>query len=215
MNTRITMEISNVEKTPSLYEHPAPDCKILQELGDQFLSIGDMTQAQRCYEKAAAVDTDASAPYAGLGTIALQKNLIDDAETAFRVARRLDPFCCKAYEGLGIIAQRKADYERAFEMFLKCLELNSNNLAALLGLFQASSQMGSFAKIIYYLEVYLDMHTDDHSVMFCLATLYVKENLFSKSRTMLLRILELDPDNQDAKNLFEEVEHLLARVKSA
>jgi len=158
---------------------------------------------------------DAAGAYAGLGAVALQKDCIDDAEIAFRVARRLDPRCGKAYEGLGRIAQQKAHYERAFQMYLNCLEIDANNLAALLGLFQTSAQMGSFAKIIHYLEVYLGKHPNDGSVMFSLATLYIKENQFGKSKTMLLKILEFCPDNKDAENLLEEVEHHLAKALSA
>ena len=214
MKSHLETEISDVDNIPSLYENIALDCKTLQELGDNFLSIGDTTSAQQCYEKAAHADVDACGPYVGLATIALQKNLVDDAEIAFRVARRLDPSCCKAYEGLGAIAQKKADYESAFEMYLKCLELNSNNLNALLGLFQTSSQMGSFGKIIHYLEVYLNMHPDDSAVMFSLATLYIKENQLGKSREMLLTILQSNPDNTDARYLIEEVEHNLARTKA-
>ena len=91
-----------------------------------------------------------------------------------------------------MVAQKKNDYEKAFEMYLKSLELDTDNLTALLGLFQTSCQMGSFAKVIYYLEVYLDMHPDDCSVMFSLAALYVKENRFEQSRKTLLNILTLD-----------------------
>ena len=188
------------------------DCQALQELGDNFLSVGDSDQAQQCYEKAAVIDADAPGPYVGLGTVAMRNNLPDEAQLAFRVACRLDPLCSKAYEGLGMVAQQKGNYEKSFEMYLKCMELDTNNLTALLGLFQASSQMGSFAKIIHYLEVYLKMHPDDSSVMFSLATLYIKEDLFDKSKTMLLKILESNPDNKDAAHLLEEVEHNLARM---
>lgn len=195
-------------------DETALDFNALQELGDSFLSVGDNDQAQRCYEKAAILDADEAAPYVGIGTVAMQKNLPEDAELAFRVARRLDPKCSKAYEGLASVAQKNENYEKAFEMYLKCLELDTNNLTALLGLFQASSQMGSFAKIIHYLEIYLDRHHNDSSVMFSLATLYMKEDQFEKSKAMLSKVLTISPDNQDAENLLEEVEQNLARTIS-
>jgi cytochrome c-type biogenesis protein CcmH/NrfG len=75
--------------------------------------------------------------------------------------------------------------------------------------------MGSFARVIYYLEVYLTMHPDDSSVMFSLAALYMKEDNFAKSRDVLLNIIELYPDNKEAANLLEEVEHNLAHLKPA
>jgi tetratricopeptide (TPR) repeat protein len=183
----------------------------LQELGDYYTSVGDYTQAQKCYGKATSLSPDEPGPYVGLGVVDFQKDLLDDAEIAFRVACRLAPDCSRAYAGLAMVAQKKTDYEKAFEMYLKCLELDTDNLTALLGLFQTSCQMGSFAKVIHYLELYLDMHPHDSSVMFSLAALYVKEGCFEQSRKILLDILTSDSENEDAINLLEEVDHNLAQ----
>ncbi len=187
--------------------------EVLQELGDCYTSIGDYAQAQRYYEKAASLGPDEPGPYVGLGVVALQQNLLDDAEIAFRVACRLGPDCEKAYAGLAMISQQRKDYQQAFELYMKSLELNSNNITALLGLFQTSCQMGSFAKIIYYLEIYLKMHPGDTAVSFSLAALYMRDGRLERSKNILLDILTLDPANQDAANLLEEVEHSLAQTR--
>ena len=71
--------------------------------------------------------------------------------------------------------------------------------------------MGSFTRIIDYLNIYLDMHQQDTGVMFCLATLYVKDHQYVRANERLHQILLLEPDNTDAKNLQEEVEHILAQ----
>ncbi|MHC4417466.1 MAG: tetratricopeptide repeat protein [Planctomycetota bacterium] len=183
----------------------------LQELGDYYTSVGDYTQAQKYYGKATSLSPDEPGPYVGFGVVNFQKDLLDDAEIAFRVACRLAPDCSRAYAGLAMVAQKKTDYEKAFEMYLKCLELDTDNLTALLGLFQTSCQMGSFAKVIHYLELYLEMHPHDSSVMFSLAALYVKEGRFEQSRKILLDILTSDSENEDAINLLEEVDHNLAQ----
>jgi len=187
--------------------------EVLQELGDCYASVGNYSQAQQYYEKAAVLSPDEADPYVGLGVVALQKNLLDDAEIAFRVACRLNANCAKAYAGFAMVAQQRADYKQAFEMYLKSLELDTDNLIALLGLFQASCQMGSFAKVIHYLEMYLNMHPGDTSVMFPLAALYMKDGKFEESKNILLNLLSLDENHKDAANLLEEVEHSLAQVK--
>jgi tetratricopeptide (TPR) repeat protein len=186
--------------------------EVLQELGDCYTSVGNYVEAQRCYEKAASLEPDEPAPYVGIGVVALQKNLLDDAEIAFRVACRLDANCAKAYAGLGLIAQQRDDHKHAFEMYLKCLELDNDNLTALLGLFQTSCRMGSFAQIINYLKVYLNMHPGDTSVMFTLAALYTRDGWLSQAKGILLDVLALDENNKDAANLLEEVEHNLAQT---
>ena len=187
----------------------------LQELGDCYASVDNYAQAKLCYEKAANLAPDEPGPYVGLGVVALQENYIDDAEIAFRVACRLDAACARAYAGLGMVAQQRTDYKKAFDMYLKCLEQDQDNMIALLGLFQDSCQMGSFAKVIHYLEVYLDMHPGYTSVMFPLAALYMKDGKFDNSRKVLSELLELDPSHEDAANLLEELEHNNARTTQA
>ena len=187
----------------------------LQEMGDCYASVGNYKLAQKYYEKAAVLSPDAPDPYVGLGVVALQNNQLDEAEIAFRVACRLDANCAKAYAGLGLTAQQRTDYKQAFEMYLKCLELDTENLIAILGLFQASCQMGSFAQVTHYLEVYLNMHPGDTSVMFPLAALYMKDGRFEESKKVLLDVLTLDENHKDAANLLEEVEHSLAQENQA
>jgi len=206
----------DVTQRNSVEEHNSTQhYEVLQELGDCYAFVGNHAQAQQCYEKAASLGPDEAGPYVGLGVIALQKNLLDDAEIAFRVACRLDTNCAKGYAGLAMVSQQREDYQQAFELYMKCLELDCDNIAALLGLFQTSCQMGSFAKVIHYLELYLSMHPGDTSVMFSLAALYLKDNQFEQSRKILLDVLTLDPANKDAANLLEEVEHSLAKTRQS
>ena len=110
-----------------------------------------------------------------------------------------------------MVAQQRADYDQAFSMYLKSLELNADNLTALLGLFQVSCQTGSFSKVIYYLELYLDIHPGDSAVKFSLAVLYLRDERFVEAKKVLMDILVLDPSNEEARNLLEEVEHGMAR----
>lgn len=186
--------------------------EVLRELGDCYTSVGNYVQAQRCYEKAASIGPDEPGPYIGLGAAALQTGRCEDAEIAFRVACRLDPNCAKGYAGLAMVAQQRKEYPLSFDLYMKSLELDTDNITALLGLFQVSCQMGSFAKVIHYLQVYLDMHPGDTSVMFALAALHLKDGRPEECRRMLLDLLTLEPANNDARNLLEEVEHSLVPV---
>ena len=147
----------------------------------------------------------------GLGSIALKNGLLDEAGIAFRVACRLDGNCSEAYSGLALVAQKKTDYKQAFEMYLTALKLDTDNLTALLGLFQTSCRMGSFARVIHYLRIYLEKHPGDTFVMFSLAALYIKDKKLAQARDILRKLLLLDPTNDDAEKLLEEVEHDLAK----
>lgn len=184
---------------------------VVQELGDCFVQVGDYEQAKGCYEQAAVLEPDEAGPYVGTGIIALQQGKLADAEIAFRVALRLDPENSRAYAGQAMICQQQGRMQQAFEFYLKCLDIDSDNLTALLGLFQVSCAMGSFGRVIEYLRVYLQMHPGDTAVMFCLATLYMKDKQNRAARELLTDILTLEPSNTDAVNLLEEVNHRLAQ----
>jgi tetratricopeptide (TPR) repeat protein len=184
--------------------------EVLKELGDCYTSSEEYEKAKLCYEKASNLGPDESGPYVGLGVIAFQNSLLEDAELAFRVACRLDAKCAEAFSGLAMVEQKRQNWEKAFDFYLKCLDIDTDNLTALLGLFQTSCQMGSFEKVIHYLEVYLGMHPADTSVMYTLAALYMKDGRLHESKQILLNMLALDSTNSDAANLLEEVEHNLA-----
>jgi len=206
----------DITQDNSIAEHNSTQhYEVLQELGDCYTTVGSYEQAQRYYEKAASLGPDEPGPYVGLGVVALQKNRLEDAEIAFRVACRLAPDCAKAYTGLAMVCQQRQDYQQAFDLYMKSLELDCDNITTLLGLFQTSCKMGSFAKVIHYLLVYLDMHPGDTSVMFSLAALYVKDGQLEQSKRILLDMLALDPANQDAANLLEEVEHTVTQASQS
>ena len=187
----------------------ADSFELLQKLGDYSISVEDYTAAQHCYGRAAQMAPDEAGPYVGIGVAGLQQDCLDEAEVAFKVAVRLDPKCSKAYSGLAMTAHRMGDCKKAFDMYLKSLELDTDNLTALLGLFQISCQIGSFEKIIHYLEVYLKMYPKDTPVMFTLAVLYMKDDRLKRTRKILSELLEIEPNNRDAINLLEELDHNL------
>ncbi|HSV26302.1 MAG TPA: tetratricopeptide repeat protein [Sedimentisphaerales bacterium] len=187
---------------------------VLVALGDCHATAGNPSPAKECYEQAAELEPDRAEPYIGLGVLALQNEDLVNAEAAFRVAVRLDGCSAKAWCGLGMICQTRQQFAEAQEHYLRSLDKDCDNLTALLGLFQSSCQMGSFSKVIHYLEVYLEMHPGDTAVMFCLATLYVRDGRLQEARKLLWDVLTFSSDNSDAANLLEEVENKLSVRKS-
>ena len=188
----------------------------LKGLGDCCAATGDPSEALEYYRRAAAMAPREPGPYIGLGVVAIQTGQMHEAETAFQAACRLEPACAEAYGGLAMIRHQQQRYSDAFEMYLKCLQLDTDNLIALLGLFQTSCRMGTFAKIIHYLEVYLGDHPDDTAVLFCLATLYARDGRLNQARQTLLNLLAIEPDKTEAIKLLQKIKSALAQpAKSA
>jgi len=187
-------------------------CNILLELADRHAASSDTQLAERHYRAAGALSPTRPEPYLGLGAMALQGGQFEHAREFFETARDIQPRCAEAYGGLAIVHQHRRDYAAAFEMHLKCLELDTDNLVALLGLFQTSCEMGTFSKIIHYLEVYLMRNPGDTSVLFCLATLYAREGRLYEARRVTLEIIEREPDKEGAAELLGKLDDALSGI---
>ena len=183
--------------------------QVLKELGDCYAAEKDYDRAMQCYAEASGLAPQEAGPHVGMGTIALQQGDEAAATEAFKEALRLDQQCADAFCGLAMVYQKQQSYPAALEMYLRCLERDGDNLVALLGLFQTSCQMGSFSKVIYYLELYLQKHPGDTSVMFCLATLYARDGRLKSAQSLLLNVLALEPDKAEAASLLGSIDEAL------
>lgn len=192
-------------------ELPHEQFVAMKRQADSQAALGRRDQARRLYTEAAALEPASAEPYIRLGLLDVQDGRLDEAERAFRVAAQLAPDCPECYNGLAVVHQRRKNYAAAFDAFLKCLDLDTDNLVALLGLFQASCQMGTFSKIIHYLEIFLARHPDDSAVLFCLATLYARDGRLEEARPCLKKILSLEEGKVEAAVMLEEIEARLAR----
>jgi len=179
--------------------------EVIKELGDCHASLGNYDRARQCYEEASVLAPENAGAAVGLGVVELQLANLDAADRAFRRALDLDPACGEAYAGLGMVRQHGGRYPEAFDLYMASLDKDADNLVALLGLFQSSCQMGSFAKVIRYLRVYLDRHPGDTSVLYCLATLLARDGQYGEAAGAAEQILALEPENAEAAALLEEV----------
>lgn len=184
---------------------PAQHYEVLMELGDCHAALAQYADARACYTRAGRLAPERPQPHIALGVVAVEGGYLPEAQAHFRDALQLSPYSAEAYGGLAMVAQQRQAYGEALELYLRCLELDSDNLVALLGLFQTSCQMGTFAKIIYFLEIYLARHPDDASVLFCLATLQAREGLLDQAAESLLGVLRLEPGKVEAANLMAQV----------
>lgn len=181
----------------------------LIELADCYANLGRYAEAGPTYERAIQLRPDKHEAYLALGQLAVQANQLEVAAAALRRCCEIKPDCAEALAARAVLHQKRQEYPAAFDMYLRSLEIDADNLLALLGLFQTSVKMGSFGKIIQYLELYLDTHPDDTSVLFCLATLYGKEGKYEDSRDLLRRLLRIEPDKAEAVELLAKLDGLL------
>jgi Flp pilus assembly protein TadD len=145
-----------------------------------------------------------------LAALAIREGRFREAKEHYQKAIAINPLSSDAYIGFAVACHQLNECEAAFEAYMKCLELDQDNLVALLGLFQTSRQMGTFAQITRYLEIYLQGHQDDTAVLFCLATLYARDSRFDEARQAVLKVLSIEPEKTDAMNLLRQIEKKLS-----
>ena len=177
----------------------------LQELGNCHLAMAELSKAKWCFSRAAVLAPDRADPLVGLANVSFQLGRHEEAYRQFLRALEFDSRCAGACAGLAMIYQERMDCRQAFDMYLRALDIEPDNLLALLGLFQMSRRMGTFKQIIHYLEVYRQGHPDDSAVLFCLASLYVQENCLLRARELLLEVLDLEPGKPEANALLAQV----------
>jgi tetratricopeptide (TPR) repeat protein len=194
--------------------HNEGSAKLWKELGDCRFELGDSDGAAECYRKASAAAPGEPGPDMGLGAIALQKEDLAEALRCFQLAADKGPESSEAYCGLAMVHQQRGEFSQALSMYLRSLKYNCDNLMALLGLFQTSCKMGTFAVVIHFLEVYLDRHPDDASVLFCLATLYAREGKYHQAGLALNTVLAIDPGLAQARELLAQVQQAAAQKRT-
>lgn len=198
----------HVNNQPGMTDPDESAYRRLQDRGDALAASGEYEMARQCYNQAATHAPSQAGPYVGLGHVFIHTGRLDRAERAFSIAVRLQGDCAEAYDGLAMLHQHRREYSEAFDAYLKCLELNGDNLVALLGLYQTSCEMGTFERIIGYLERYLQAHPGDTSVLLCLGSLYTRQRRLGDASRALRQVLRAEPGQHEAA-------HLLAEVNSA
>jgi Tfp pilus assembly protein PilF len=184
----------------------------LKDLAECHVAMGHTAQARECYREAAELAAGDPEVRVSLGWLALKDGLAQEALASFSAAWELAPRHSEALLGVGMANQSLGALPAAFDAYLKCLETDCDNLLALLGLFQTSCEMGTFARLTYYLELYLQRHPDDAAVEFCLATLYARDNRLIDARKSILRVLQADKDKPEALELLQNLDRRLAAV---
>jgi len=175
---------------------------------DYQLPSADYEQASKDYAEVCRLEPLNPRPFIGLGVLALRVNDFENAQTAFETACRLDPASPKALCGLAAAHHLQARPQMAAAMYRRCLELDEDNLTALLGLLEIANDTKQFDTLPPLLRQYISRHPDDVAVRLCLAAAYLNQNLPAPAHKVLLEILTINHQNAAASAIIEEFENI-------
>ncbi|WP_320169215.1 tetratricopeptide repeat protein [Maridesulfovibrio sp.] len=180
------------------------DYEINKELGECYLFMGELDKAEDYYKKAAGSNGVHPDPYIGLATIAVQRGEYDDAMSLYEKAHSVE-VTDKSHAGMGLIQMETSRQEEAFTNFSEALSLNPGNMVALFGIIRIGHECEKVAEAAPYLERFLEISPEKHEVRYSLAGLYICMDEKEKAVEQLEMILEMDPSNESAKELLDQI----------
>jgi arylsulfatase A-like enzyme/Flp pilus assembly protein TadD len=130
--------------------------KIYSRLGIDYLHLQDFPKAVDALNQAKEINPLDLDNLLNLGMAYLQQGRRDDAERAFKAITAQNDRFAPAYDGLGLLAVERKDTETARREFEKALEVNPQEVRALLDLGILYQQTGNREQALHYLQAFLD-----------------------------------------------------------
>ncbi len=175
------------------------DYEINKELGECYLFMSELEKAESYYQKAMDSNSEQTAPYLGLATIAMQRNQVEVALEYYTTASKME-VCDKALAGIGLVYVEQGKSDEAYAKFQESLNVNANNAVALACLIRICYVENKVAEAIPFLERALKLEEKDSTIITlagCLITVGRKD----EAEVLLSEVVLADPSNKEAKEI--------------
>jgi len=130
--------------------------KIYSRLGIDEMHLQDLPKAVEALNHAKELNPAELGNWLDLGMAYLQLGRQGDAERAFKAITAQNDHYAAAYDGLGLLAVQRKDPETARRQFEKALEVDPDDVKAMLDLGILYQQTGNDAQALHYLQSFLD-----------------------------------------------------------
>ena len=131
---------------------------------------------------------------------------IDEAETVFQELLEQNPEDADIPNNLGIIYEGRGEMEGALAYYNKALEIDSTHIIALTNKANLYQKAGRWDESVIQLEKCLRLENQDPNLFNQLASAYINLNEYGKARSILLKSLELNSNQQSAKAVLQQLE---------
>ena len=173
--------------------------------GECLGSIGQTLEADLEF---AATETDPLYGYralTGRGAIAAWLQRWHEAAAFFKRAVMIKPDHDAALAGLGICASNTSSAQTAWDWYIKALEVNCENMQALLGVVQLGFSLNKLPEMEAAILKFLDYNPVNLSLMYSLAGCYYRQGKTVEAEGECRKILLFEPENVFALELLEKI----------
>ncbi|MGP0628108.1 tetratricopeptide repeat protein [Nitrospina sp. 32_T5] len=176
------------------------------DLAVAYRGLGQMDAAIAEYEKALKLNPRFPEALSNLGGQYFRRGDVNKAIEKFREAIHIHPNFIQALSNLGAALNKKERYEEAVPFLKRALSLDPEFGVAHFNLGNAYFGLGQWDKAIGAYHTAVGMGVDFLSLHWSLHDIHSRQGDKEKARRELRIILQIDPQNEDARNKLEALD---------
>lgn len=147
----------------------------------------------------------ASRALTGRGVISAEKGLWEDAKRNFQTAVEKHSRNDASLAGLGLCFVREGNLEQGWNYFREALNVNPENMRAILGVVEVGYKLNRVGEIEAALAAYLDIHPANVSILYASAGALYFQGQREKALAQLSKILIFEPQHALARELIDRI----------
>ncbi|MBI2891700.1 MAG: tetratricopeptide repeat protein [Nitrospirae bacterium] len=187
-------------------EFPDARWQFLYYMGSCCLDLGKYEKAAKFYLQAWTLNPGCAGVWAAVAECAIHFNQLEEAVEMISHALRLDERCANAWIAWGELHEAREEFEKAAKCHETALKVDPDCTRALaragfalrsLGL--ATGDRGCFERAETMFRAYLEHWPGDESQLFNLGLVYGNLGRFKEAAETFAKIIELNPEDLEAK----------------
>ena len=182
------------------------DSWTIDQIGRCWSAIGEKGRAASAMEKKVSIAPEKASSYLNLGVMYAKKGDFEKAEEKYQEAMELDPKVIPvAAKNLGYLYMEKGEVDKAQEMFIKVIkenpEIKDDKFFYAFG--TSYFLQNQYEQAETYLKKAVGINDRFPASQINLALVLIKQEKIDEAKEHLERALELDPENEEIKDLLQ------------
>jgi len=203
----ITEEAKKAPVVESSVEEVETVQTILQK-AEEALGRGDLSFAERKYIEVLKTDARNAEAYRGLGKVYLDMEKYREAEETFKFLLKLAPQDDRAFNRLGMIAEKQGDWEKAAQYFEKSIALNPDLAIRYFDLGRLYIRLNKPALALRNYAKAVDIEPGNPKYLDQLVEISIICRDPDMAKEALARLKEVNPENQKLNEFLERIEDI-------
>jgi len=210
----IDEEPLDIDENKKLSKQEKLDVSALCEKADIKLKVGEEDEAIKLLVQAMAIDPANVEAQQKLAMLYMQKQMYSAAAALFKQLGELTGDAVH-YSNLGLALYQQQEFEAAKEAYQRAVVLDPSRPQRFVSLAQVYRSLGQLSNAVVAANKAHEMDNENTDFLFLIADLQMDSQNYDESIDALKKIIELDPNNAEAKNYLRKVKKAINEEKKA